>query len=171
MRDTPTREAASDPLAHAKLFVTTAIFWLLLNGSVAPDVALVGLLVAGVITWIFADGMSFLSGYRFTPRATLGYFWFFLKELVKANVAMAKLVLTPALPLNPAIVKVRTRLTHPVGRLLLANSITLTPGTLTVETKGEWLYVHWVVAESTDPEAATQAIVAGFEKYLEVMYG
>lgn len=171
MRDTPTRETASDPLAPAKLFVTTLIFWLLLNGSVAPDVAVAGIVVAGVITMIFAEGLSFLSGYRFSPRATLGYFGFFFKELVVANLRMAQLVLNPALPVHPAFVRVRTRLTHPVGRLLLANSITLTPGTLTVEMAGEWLYVHWVVADTTDPEAATQAIVAGFEKYLEVMYG
>ena len=70
----------------------------------------------------------------------------------------------------PAIVKVRTRLRHPVARLLLANSITLTPGTLSVELQGEWIYVHWVVAKATEPEAATAEIVAGFEKYLEVMY-
>jgi len=161
----------SETLAPAKLFATMFIFWMLLNGTLAFDVTVIGLVVAGLITWLLADSLSFLSGYRFTPAATLGYFGFFFKELVVANLAMAGLVLSPTLPVRPAFVKVRTRLTHPVGRLLLANSITLTPGTLSVEMKGEWLYVHWVVAETTDPEAATQAIVAGFEKYLEVMYG
>lgn len=161
----------SDTLAPAKLFATMFIFWMLLNGTLALDVTVIGLVVAGLITWLLADSLSFLSGYRFTPAATLGYFGFFFKELVKANLSMAALVLNPALPIQPAFVKVRTRLTHPVGRLLLANSITLTPGTLSVVMKGEWIYVHWVVAETTDPEAATQAIVAGFEKYLEVMYG
>jgi len=72
---------------------------------------------------------------------------------------------------KPGIVKVRTRLKSRMGRLLLANSITLTPGTLTVELNGEWLYIHWVTVESADIEAATQNIVAGFERYLEVMYG
>ena len=46
--------------------------------------------------------------------------------------------------------RVETRLTDPVARLLLANAITLTPGTLSVELSGRWLYVHWVVAETTD---------------------
>ena len=54
---------------------------------------------------------------------------------------------------------------------MLANSITLTPGTLTVELDDEWIYVHWVLVESDDIEAATQKIVSGFESYLEVMYG
>jgi multicomponent Na+:H+ antiporter subunit E len=58
-----------------------------------------------------------------------------------------------------------------MGRLLLANSITLTPGTLTVEMDGEWLYIHWVSVAADDIEAATAAIVSGFEAYLEVMYG
>ena len=58
-----------------------------------------------------------------------------------------------------------------MARLLLANSITLTPGTLSVELDGEWLYVHWVSMESDNVEDATQSIVAGFERYLEVMYG
>ena len=164
----------SDTLAPAKLFATMFIFWLLLNGTLAPDTVLIGALVAGLITAFLGTSLSFLSGYRFTPAAalaTLGYLGVFFRELVVANLRMAGLVLNPALPVKPAFVKVHTRLTDPVARLLLANSITLTPGTLTVEIAGEWLYVHWVVAETTDPEAATQSIVAGFEKYLEVMYG
>ncbi len=91
--------------------------------------------------------------------------------MIKSNFKLAYIVLTPGLPINPGIVKVRTKLKSPMARLLLANSITLTPGTLTIELEGEWLYVHWVTVESADIEVATQSIVAGFERYLEVMYG
>lgn len=163
----------SDTFAPAKLFAMMLLFWILLNGALALDVIFVGVVVAGAITFFLGGSLSFLSGYRFTPSsawATVRYIGYFLKELLKANVAVARVVLDPALPVAPAIVKVRTRLRNPVARLLLANSITLTPGTLTVEMKGEWLFVHWVVAKTTEPEAATNAIVAGFEKYLEVMY-
>jgi multicomponent Na+:H+ antiporter subunit E len=66
---------------------------------------------------------------------------------------------------------VRTKLKSRMGRLMLANSITLTPGTLTVKIEGEWLYIHCVSVESADIETATAAIAAGFEKYLEVIYG
>jgi multicomponent Na+:H+ antiporter subunit E len=58
-----------------------------------------------------------------------------------------------------------------MGRMLLVNSITLTPGTLTVELNGEWLYIHCVTVDSADIEMATANIVSGFEHYLEVMYG
>jgi multicomponent Na+:H+ antiporter subunit E len=90
---------------------------------------------------------------------------------VKSNLLLTSTVLTPSLPIKPGIVKVRTRLKSRMGRLMLANSITLTPGTLTVAMDGEWLYVHWVNVQSEDIEAATAEIVAGFERYLEVIYG
>jgi multicomponent Na+:H+ antiporter subunit E len=156
------------------LFATLLCFWILLNGSLALDVLVVGLIAAFVITLLFGNSLAVVSEFRATPRAmvtALGYVFFFAKELVKSNLNLASIVLSPALPLNPGIVKVRTRLKSRMGRLLLANSITLTPGTLTVDIDGEWLYIHWVTVDSADIEAATAAIVSGFEDYLEVMYG
>ncbi len=156
------------------LFVTLVLFWALLNPSMAPDVLLIGVVAAFVITLLFGDALATFSGLRKTPQAVvtaLVYLPYFLKELVKANLRLARIVLSPDLPLNPGIVKVRTRLKSPMGRLLLANSITLTPGTLTVELDGEWLYVHCVNLRSADTEAATADIVAGFERFLEIMYG
>ncbi len=156
------------------LFATLSGFWILLNGSLALDVLVVGLVAAFVITLLFRNSLAVVSEFRATPRAmlaALGYVFFFAKELVKSNINLARIVLSPALPLNPGIVKVRTRLKSHIGRLLLANSITLTPGTLTVHIDGEWLYIHCVTVESADIEAATAAIVSGFEDYLEVMYG
>ena len=164
----------SQTLAPLKLFATLVVFWLLLNGSLALGTLAVGLVVAAAIALFFPAKLSVLSGHRLSAEAliaSLRFVGYFLKELVKANLAMAALVLNPRLPVAPAIVKVRTGLADPVARLLLANAITLTPGTLTVEIAGEWLYVHWVVAPTTDPEEATRAIVAGFERHLEVMYG
>jgi multicomponent Na+:H+ antiporter subunit E len=164
----------SETAAPAKLFATLLLFWLLLSGSLAIDSVAIGVLIAGLVAVLLGGNLSYLSGYRFTPAsfaATVGFVGYFLVELVKANLAMAGLVLTPDLPVKPAIVRVRTGLKNPIARLLLANSITLTPGTLSVEMKGEWLYVHWVVAEATEVEAATRAIAAGFERYLGVMYG
>ncbi|HSA33805.1 MAG TPA: Na+/H+ antiporter subunit E [bacterium] len=158
----------------ALLFATLFIFWLLLNNSLAGDVLLIGIVATLLIALLFRGGRSPVSGFRPTPRAvaaTFGYLIFFLAELVRSNLHIARVVLSPSLPISPAIVKVRTRLKSPMGRLLLANSITLTPGTLTVEIDGEWLYIHWVNAEATDIDAATAQIVAGFERYLEVMYG
>lgn len=156
------------------LFMVLFIFWLLLNGSLAPDVLIVGVVASFLIALLFGNGLSFLTGFNFTPRgigAAVIYVFYFLRELVKSNLRLAAIVLSPSLPVNPGIVKVHTKLKSPMGRLLLANSITLTPGTLTVELRDEWLYIHWVTVVSPEVEDATASIVAGFERYLEVMYG
>ena len=155
-------------------FLMLMLFWVLLNGSIAADVLLVGVLTALLITLFFGRGLAPLAQFRFTPRAWIAavqFLAYFFKEMIKSNFQLATIVLKPTLPINPGIVKVRTKLKSPMGRLLLANSITLTPGTLTLELDGEWLYIHWVTVESADIDAATQSIVAGFERYLEVMYG
>lgn len=156
------------------LFATLLLFWVLLNASLARDVLLVGALASGVIAFFFRGHLAWFSELRLTPKAlatTVAYVFFYLKELVKSNVNVAVIVLSPSLPVNPGIVTVRTKLKSAMGRMLLANSITLTPGTLTVDLDGELLHIHWVTVDSPDIEQATQAIVAGFERYLEVMYG
>jgi multicomponent Na+:H+ antiporter subunit E len=84
---------------------------------------------------------------------------------------VAKRVVSPNLPINPGIVKVKTKLTSRLGRMILANSITLTPGTLTVETDEDNFYIHWIDVTSEDIEEATRKIVRKFEKYLEVCFG
>ena len=164
----------SETGAPIRLFASLLLLWLLLNNSLALDAVAIGIVVAGLVAWFLSANLSYLSGYRFTLKsmaATIGFFGFFILELVKANISMALIVLQPVLPIDPAIVRVRTSLKHPTARLLLANAITLTPGTLTVEVKDEWLYIHWVVAKTDDVEQATREIAAGFERYLEVMYG
>jgi multicomponent Na+:H+ antiporter subunit E len=156
------------------MFATLLLFWIMLMGGLSSDVLVVGVLASLVIALLYPNGLSFFTEFRATPdafAAGLRYYAFFFKELVRSNLRLAAIVLSPSLPIRPGIVKVRTRLKSRMGRLMLANSITLTPGTLTVEMDGEWLYVHWVNVESTDVEAATASIVAGFERYLEVIYG
>ncbi len=155
------------------LFATLMLFWVMLNGRVTADTLLVGAVAALIITLLFRDGLSFFTELRATPQAFVAgvrYYGYFFQELVKSNLKLTAIVLSPDLPINPGIVKVRTKLKSRMGRLMLANSITLTPGTLTVELDGEWIYVHWVTVESTDIDAATAQIVAGFERYIEVMY-
>ncbi len=154
----------------------TALYavWLGLNQSLAEDVLWLGAAVCLVLVWLFREGLTVFAEIRLSPRslmATLGFTAYFLRELVRANLALARIVLSPTLPVHPGIVMVHTGLKSPMGRLMLANAITLTPGTLSVELQGESLYVHWVNMTTSDTEAATADIVAGFESYLKVMYG
>lgn len=156
------------------LFATLMLFWLMLSGTLTADVLLVGAVVSLLIALLYPNGLSFFTEFRFTPAAIVAgfrYYGYFFKELFKSNLTLAGIVLSPSLPIAPAIVKVRTKLKSRMGRLMLANSITLTPGTLSVELEGEWLYVHCVSVGATEVEAATAEIVSSFESYLEVMYG
>jgi multicomponent Na+:H+ antiporter subunit E len=156
------------------LFVTLMLFWVMLVNSLAPDTLLVGALVSLIVALLYRDGLSFFTEFRATPAAFVAgvaYYGYFFRQLVRSNLRLAAIVLSPELPLNPGIVKVHTKLKSRMGRLMLANSITLTPGTLSVELDGEWLYVHCVTVGSLDIEGATGEIAAGFERYLEVMYG
>jgi multicomponent Na+:H+ antiporter subunit E len=161
-------------LKFALLFTTLVFFWVWLNASRAADVLLAGLIAAIIIALAFNNGLAVFSDLKPNPRAfgyALMYIPYFVKELIKSNLQLAAIVLAPRLPVRPGIVKVRTTLKSRMGRMLLANSISLTPGTLTVEMSGEWFYIHCVTVESSDTEAATKAIVSGFEHYLQVMYG
>jgi multicomponent Na+:H+ antiporter subunit E len=172
--DVPKGKTMTRIRSTAVMFATLLLFWLMLMGNLTADVLVVGVLASLVIALLYPNGLSFFTEFRATPQAFIAgirYYGFFFAELVKSNLRLARIVLSPSLPISPGIVKVRTRLKTRMGRLMLANSITLTPGTLTVEMNGEWLYVHWVNVESTDVEAATASIVAGFERYLEVIYG
>ena len=165
----------ADTLRNVSIvFLTLMLFWVMLVDSLATDRLVIGALVSLSVALLYRDGLSFFTEFRATPAAFvagLQYYAYFFRKLAESNLRLAAIVLSPDLPVRPGIVKVRTRLKSRMGRLMLANSITLTPGTLTVELSGEWLYVHCVTVGSQDVERATEEISAGFERYLEVMYG
>jgi multicomponent Na+:H+ antiporter subunit E len=123
---------------------------------------------------IFRSSLQVLGDLHLGPRALIHIPLFvavFLLELVKSTLDVARRVLSPSLPINPGIIKVKTRLISPLGRIILANSITLTPGTMTVDTDGEDLYIHWIDITTSDVDIATAQIVSKFEKHLEVIFG
>lgn len=146
------------------------IVWLLLVGTLSLSEIFVGLLVAAFTAWLSSNHLAFLDNLKLswaTPWHVLRYFMVFLVALLRANIDMARRVLSPRLPINPALVEVQTQLKSPLGKLILANSITLTPGTLTVDVVGDRFLVHWVDSTpGTDLEHATQAIAESFERHL-----
>ncbi len=149
------------------------LFWILFTYPLDVQEIFVGIIVVGVAVLASWRWIDVFAQIRITPKSLIYmviYFFYFIKELLKANLDVAFRVIKPTLPINPGLVKVRTRLKSPLGRAVLANSITLTPGTLTVETKGEYFYIHWIDVQAENIEEATKSIVEGFEKYLEVIF-
>ena len=155
-------------------FITMFVIWVLLNHKLTPEVLLSGAVVAFVIALIACSKCDVYMDIRFTPKAiaySFVYIFIFLRELVKSNFDVARRVISPKLPINPGIVEVKTSLKSKLGRMILANSITLTPGTFTVEMQDDRLFIHWIDVKSDNIEEDTKLIVSKFEKYLEVIYG
>jgi len=155
------------------LLLFLSIFWVLLTSLDRQELIAGGVIVV-LLTLIFFRKAATFSEFQITFKSliySIAYMFVFLVALLRSNLDVAFRVLNPKLPINPGIVKVRTSLNSKTGRLILANSITLTPGTLTVETKGDYYYIHWIDVTTQDVEKASHEIVSKFEKYLEVMFG
>jgi multicomponent Na+:H+ antiporter subunit E len=162
------------PLQFLNLWLTLLLIWLIANGTLATDTVLTGVVVTAAIALAFAAFSRVYSVIRWSPRVIytyLQYFGVFLYELVKANLNVMRYVFSPNIDIHPGIVEIKTQLQSPIGRLALANSITLTPGTLVVDIRGDSLFIHWINVTATDPVAATREVAGRFEKYLKVIYG
>jgi len=157
------------------LFILALIIWLFLTWP--PDLQH---LIIGVFVCAF---VSFMTGDMFVKRPHrfkqfTRYLWFlyyiplFIWECIKANIDVAYRVAHPDLPINPGIVKVKTTLKSDTGLTFLANSITLTPGTMSVDIDEEngFLYIHWIDVKDKDIQKATEIIVKTFEDVLRRIF-
>ena len=160
-------------------FVLAFLVWILItwpfvDGRVDIQVFVAGLLASFLVAILFHEILPkehhvFLSPVR--------AFWFlvyvpvFAWYMVKANLDVVYRALHPQMPIRPGIVKIKTNLKTDSAITALANSITLTPGTLTVDlTDDGYLYVHWINVKSDDVEEATQIIAQQFEWFLRKIF-
>lgn len=156
-------------------FILILIIWILLNLPVDKQNLIVGVIVSFLATLFVGDFFTHRPHKLLHP---LRYFWFlvyiplFFWECLKANIDVALRVIHPRRPIKPGIVKVKTSLHSDTALTFLANSITLTPGTLTVDVDKEngYLYIHWINVKSQDIETATRLIVERFEKILKRIF-
>lgn len=156
------------------MFITLMGIWLLINNSLETEIVISGLVISLALPWLFCGKCQVFTQLNLTPKAILYSFLFlftFIVELIKSNIDVAYRVISPTLPIKPGIVEVKTKLKSKIARIVLADSITLTPGTFTLEMIDDSLFIHWINVQTTDAEAGTKLIVEKFEKYLEVMYG
>ncbi len=150
------------------------IFWVLINNNFETSTLLIGAGLSLFLSLVFCRSCNVFGDVKLTPAAllyTFVYLFIFLIELIKSNLDVARRVVSPSLPIKPGIVEVKTSLKSPMARMILANSITLTPGTLTVDVKGDHLFIHWIEVKTADQQQATKEIVQKFEKYLTKIYG
>lgn len=153
------------------LFVLGFAVWTVLAWPPTPRSCAWGAL-ASLLAALLAGEMFVRRPYALKDPRRYAYFALyvplFIWECIKGNVHVAYLVCHPDLPIRPGIVKVKTRLKSETGLTFLDSSITLTPGTMTVDTdaKRGFLYVHWIDVKATDVDGATRRIVAVFERIL-----
>jgi multicomponent Na+:H+ antiporter subunit E len=157
-------------MRYIALFILSLIFWLLLTFKFTVPNIVVGSVASAICSAIFGR-YYFHNVYKFIQPHR--WFWFliylvvFIWECIKANFDVAYRVLHPAMPIRPGIVKVRTTLKSDFAKTLLANSITMTPGTISVDIIDDYLYIHWIYVRSEDPEVYTPMITGAFEKFIK----
>ncbi len=127
------------------LFIT----WILLSGHYTP--LLIGLGVASsVLVVAIALRMDVVDHEGHPVHLTFrfaGYWTWLLIEIVKANIDVARRIWSPSLPISPTIVRLRASQPTELGQVIYANSITLTPGTVTVRLDDGEVLVHAIAAE------------------------
>jgi len=154
-------------------FVILFAVWLGFTTSLNPQELIVGAVLSLLITLFafktFTDyGLSF-----FHPKKLFNiikFIFVFLIALIKSNFDVARRVINPKLPINPGIVTYKTQLKSDTAKVFLANAITLTPGTLTVDIIGDELFIHWIDVISRKPEVIFNEIGADFERILKEIF-
>lgn len=157
------------------LFTTAVffIFWLAYTSSLARSEMTAGIMISLILSYFTYQSFSREKGNNNILSRFLAFFKYlpvFLWEMIKANFDVAKRVVNPSLPINPGIVEIKTELKSDQAKLFLANSITLTPGTLTVDIINDIFYVHWIDVTTEDPEEQKKIISEKFEKLLEGIF-
>ena len=150
-------------------FLALLLLWLLLTWSLDWQEVLVGIVVCVALGAVLGSMYGQRVAHIFEARRWfyfLLYVPYFIYYCLKANLDVAYRVIHPDLPIRPGIVKVTTSLKTDMAKTFLANSITLTPGTLTVDIEDQDLFVHWINIGTDDPDERTEVIVRRFEGLL-----
>ncbi len=132
-------------LRATSLFVILYAVWLLLSGHYDEPLllALGAASSAAVVAIAWRMDVIDHEGHPVHLSWRILFYWpWLLWEIAKANVAVARLILHPALPIAPVILKARTSQRSELGQVIYANSITLTPGTISVDVEQSAILVH-----------------------------
>ena len=128
-----------------KVFIVVFVFWLILSGITSIGMITLGLLSSLFI--IFAiNKMDIIdhetSLLNFRPLKLLIYFFWLIKEMILANILVCYYIISPKVKTKPSIIKLKASQKSTVGKVLYANSITFTPGTVTIDIDQDNLTVH-----------------------------
>ncbi|MEN4006990.1 MAG: Na+/H+ antiporter subunit E [Methanobacterium sp.] len=160
-------------------FIFTTVFltvvWIIFTWSLHPQILITGIFISALIAVFTSDYLIKDPGKILNPKRWLfaiTYVMLFIRELIKANFDVAWRVLHPDMPTNPGIVKIKTNLKSDLALTALSNSITLTPGTLTldIDKKQGELMIHWMTMSTSDRDEAEDLIKREFEEKLKEIF-
>lgn len=155
------------------LWALLTVVWCALNLSVAIAPLVTGALISAALAYAFTRSSNVWQSLQISPVRIYHFILYtgvFFVELVRANINMMRYVYAPRIEIRPAVVRIKTRLKSPIGRLALANSIALTPGSLVLEIDQDSLFIHWLDMQTADPDEASRIIAQPFEKHLEKVF-
>ena len=149
----PTRHGQQRLISVVLQFVLLFAFWLLLSGRFEAKYVSIGVLSAGLVTFLtndlFHSALSYGERVEAKTRSVLLQMWRFLlylpwllSRIIMANIQVAYLVLHPKMPIDPGLLVFRTRMKKGIAQVTLANSITLTPGTITTSLENGRYIIH-----------------------------
>lgn len=122
------------------------LLWVIFNGAITREIIIFGLVIAFLMFFFVCRFMDYsIRKEKLLYIRSVYFLWYLtilLIEIIKANFAVCSFILSKKTAIEPAIVSFKTTLKSSFTRMILANSITLTPGTITVSLKGDELIVH-----------------------------
>lgn len=128
------------------MYIVLFLMWIIFNGNITPEIVLFGLVIAALLYAFLCKFMNYsMQKDLFLCKKSLRILQYVLVlvwEIIKANAAVMHMILSPRFHNEPVLIKFKTDLKSSTARAVLANSITLTPGTITVSLEGDEYTVH-----------------------------
>ncbi len=150
-----------------------ALVWAAMNGSFTSQNLIAGFLLGYAVLWLLATrGFITTTRYMRRVRVTVLFLGFFFQELVISNLKLARTIFSRKLDLRPAIVAIPLDAETDEEISILANLLTITPGSLTIDISDhkKYIYVHVLYAHDAGRDQTIQEIKEGLEKrVLEVL--
>jgi len=160
---------SSSPSKFIFTWIVLMLVWYAFTVSFQPAELIAGLIVTFIVSWLNYNSFACCGLKLFHPAKILLIFQYlitFLVALIKSNFHVAKIVISPKIDVNPGIVKFQSKLQSDFGKMVLANSITLTPGTLSVDVIEDTFYIHWLEVTEHSEAGIYSAIAEEFESKL-----
>ncbi len=158
----------------SSLVIALLVFsvYVLFSGSLSQYTLLTGLIVALVLGFTTSKYLVRNESKLRDPVRLFYLAYYFLKYITviefKAHMDVVKRMFT--MDIKPGIVKIPVYVKSSYAKLLVASSITNTPGTVVVDERDGYFYVNWIYVATTDPESARRYISEEFEKYASIIF-